>query len=54
MEGSKMPELIGITVKFTEKEYNALKRLVDEGHYATFSEAVRKAVREFLEKEGVW
>ncbi|HEC57819.1 MAG TPA: ribbon-helix-helix protein, CopG family, partial [Candidatus Syntrophoarchaeum butanivorans] len=41
-----------ITVRLPEKQIVALNALVERGDYASVSEVVRDAIREFLKKHG--
>ncbi|OFV68065.1 hypothetical protein DRN98_00275 [Methanosarcinales archaeon] len=41
-----------ITVRLPEKQIIALNALVETGEYASTSEVVREAIREFLKKHG--
>lgn len=40
------------TVRFPEKDWNFLQKLVKEGEFSTPSDAIRFAVREFRKKYG--
>lgn len=42
-----------VTIRFSKRDYERMQKLIESGEYVTISEIVRKAVREFLEKEGV-
>lgn len=38
-----------VSINLTQKHYNALDDLVKQGEYSNFSEAIRDAIRKFLE-----
>ena len=45
-----MPEILKISVALTSEQVTILKSTVDAGQYATISEVVREAVREWHHK----
>lgn len=46
-----MPATRKISVRLTERQYELLDTLVEEGEYTSVSEAIRAAINEFIERK---
>ncbi|MCS7121523.1 MAG: ribbon-helix-helix domain-containing protein [Archaeoglobaceae archaeon] len=46
-----MPATRKISVRLTERQYEHLEILVDQGEYTSVSEAIRAAINEFIERK---
>ena len=49
---SEVIEMERVTIRLPKQQVDMLQKLVDAGEFPTVSEAVRYAVREFVEKHG--
>lgn len=48
--GGKMPPTRKISIRLTEAQYQKLELLVELGEYTSVSEAIRAAIKRFLEE----
>ncbi|MET1124702.1 MAG: ribbon-helix-helix domain-containing protein [Archaeoglobaceae archaeon] len=46
-----MPPTRKISIRLTERQYEALELLVENGEYTSVSEAIRAAINEFIERK---
>ncbi|MDK2796086.1 MAG: antitoxin ParD1/3/4 [Archaeoglobaceae archaeon] len=49
ISGGKMPATRKISIRLTEAQYSRLELLVEIGEYTSVSEAIRAAIKKFIE-----
>ncbi|MEM2726680.1 MAG: ribbon-helix-helix domain-containing protein [Archaeoglobaceae archaeon] len=49
ISGGNMPATRKISIRLTEAQYNKLEILVELGEYTSVSEAIRAAIKKFIE-----
>lgn len=50
ISGRNMPATRKISIRLTEKQYEKLELLVEHGEFTSVSEAIRAAIKNFLEE----
>lgn len=50
ISGGKMPPTRKVSLRLTEKHYEMLELLVEHGEFTSVSEAIRAAIKKFLDE----